>query len=162
GSHVVFAGGRFSPQTAGGRELLAHELTHVVQQGDAAPGSVGIGRPHDRFERDAAGAAGRAMAGHAAGPLSATPASVVQGEVVGAGTIQRQPDPAPEPPAADPAQTTTSGPSAGAVPAEYTGVLSRVAADKVWLVGDPTHARDTLIDKLDKGEHVTLTDPGLG
>jgi Domain of unknown function (DUF4157) len=32
GSHVVFGAGRFAPQTAEGRHLLAHELTHVVQQ----------------------------------------------------------------------------------------------------------------------------------
>lgn len=32
GSDVVFAPGRYSPQTTEGRHLLAHELTHVVQQ----------------------------------------------------------------------------------------------------------------------------------
>lgn len=32
GNNVVFAPGRFAPQTGEGRRLLAHELTHVVQQ----------------------------------------------------------------------------------------------------------------------------------
>lgn len=32
GSHIVFARGRFAPHTHDGRRLLAHELTHVVQQ----------------------------------------------------------------------------------------------------------------------------------
>jgi hypothetical protein len=32
GPHVVFARGRYAPETAAGRRLLAHELTHVVQQ----------------------------------------------------------------------------------------------------------------------------------
>jgi hypothetical protein len=32
GSHVVFARGAYAPDTAQGRRLLAHELTHVVQQ----------------------------------------------------------------------------------------------------------------------------------
>jgi hypothetical protein len=32
GNDVVFAPGRFAPQTIEGRRLLAHELTHVVQQ----------------------------------------------------------------------------------------------------------------------------------
>jgi hypothetical protein len=32
GSDVVFAPGRFAPQSSEGRHLLAHELTHVVQQ----------------------------------------------------------------------------------------------------------------------------------
>jgi hypothetical protein len=35
GSHVVFGAGQFAPDTIAGRRLLAHELTHVVQQ---APG----------------------------------------------------------------------------------------------------------------------------
>ncbi len=32
GSDIVFASGRYAPQTTEGRRLLAHELTHVVQQ----------------------------------------------------------------------------------------------------------------------------------
>ena len=32
GSHVVFGAGQFSPGTRAGRQLLAHELAHVVQQ----------------------------------------------------------------------------------------------------------------------------------
>jgi len=32
GSHVVFGAGRYNPSTPGGQRLLAHELTHVVQQ----------------------------------------------------------------------------------------------------------------------------------
>ncbi|GLH76288.1 hypothetical protein SSBR45G_11960 [Bradyrhizobium sp. SSBR45G] len=33
GRDVVFGSGHYAPQTAAGRRLLAHELTHVVQQG---------------------------------------------------------------------------------------------------------------------------------
>lgn len=33
GNDVVFGSGRFAPQTNAGQRLLAHELTHVVQQG---------------------------------------------------------------------------------------------------------------------------------
>ena len=33
GNDIVFDDGRFTPQTSEGRSLLAHELTHVVQQG---------------------------------------------------------------------------------------------------------------------------------
>jgi hypothetical protein len=32
GSSVVFGAGQFAPQTSQGRQLLAHELTHVIQQ----------------------------------------------------------------------------------------------------------------------------------
>ena len=33
GNHVVFGRGNYQPHTGAGRHLLAHELTHVVQQG---------------------------------------------------------------------------------------------------------------------------------
>lgn len=35
GSDIVFASGQYAPATSRGRRLLAHELTHVVQQGNA-------------------------------------------------------------------------------------------------------------------------------
>ncbi len=34
GNHVVFGRGQYQPHTAVGRHLLAHELTHVAQQGE--------------------------------------------------------------------------------------------------------------------------------
>jgi hypothetical protein len=37
GKDIVFGAGRYAPQTNEGRELLAHELTHVVQQTASAP-----------------------------------------------------------------------------------------------------------------------------
>jgi hypothetical protein len=39
GNHIAFAEGRYSPDTANGKRLLAHELAHVIQQrrGGAAP-----------------------------------------------------------------------------------------------------------------------------
>jgi Domain of unknown function (DUF4157) len=47
GRNIVFGAGRFAPETQEGRRLLAHELTHVVQQGSAAPNSHSIaGRLH--------------------------------------------------------------------------------------------------------------------
>lgn len=43
GEHVVFSRGAYRPETSGGRELLAHELAHVLQQQGAAPaGSLAI------------------------------------------------------------------------------------------------------------------------
>ena len=36
GNHIVFGNGQLQPQASDGRRLLAHELTHVVQQGAAA------------------------------------------------------------------------------------------------------------------------------
>jgi hypothetical protein len=41
GSHIAFAAGQYAPGTEEGDLLLAHELTHVVQQGgEASPGVV--------------------------------------------------------------------------------------------------------------------------
>jgi hypothetical protein len=39
GRDIVFGSGQFAPGTHGGRRLLAHELTHVVQQSAHAPGT---------------------------------------------------------------------------------------------------------------------------
>ena len=39
GNHIFFGAGQFQPQSQQGKQLLAHELTHVVQQG-AANGPV--------------------------------------------------------------------------------------------------------------------------
>jgi len=36
GSDIFFRQGEYNPASSGGQELLAHELTHVVQQGGAA------------------------------------------------------------------------------------------------------------------------------
>ena len=40
GAHVVFAAGQFQPSTHEGRRLLAHELTHVVQQWHGAAPAI--------------------------------------------------------------------------------------------------------------------------
>jgi hypothetical protein len=40
GEHVFFGRDKFQPQSAGGRELIAHELTHTIQQGAAVQASV--------------------------------------------------------------------------------------------------------------------------
>jgi hypothetical protein len=61
GRHVVFGTGRFAPGTTAGLELLAHELTHVVQQGGAdAPGTqpLTVGPAGDPAEHQADGHAG--------------------------------------------------------------------------------------------------------
>lgn len=37
GSDIVFGAGQYAPSQPQGQELLAHELTHVIQQGASAP-----------------------------------------------------------------------------------------------------------------------------
>ncbi|MBN1209737.1 MAG: DUF4157 domain-containing protein [Myxococcaceae bacterium] len=55
GEHVVFGHDRYQPNTEQGRKLLAHELTHTVQQKMAGPVAGGIesGRPGDPAEAEA-------------------------------------------------------------------------------------------------------------
>ncbi len=46
GGHIYFGPGEYRPDSAAGLHLLAHELTHVVQQGRAGPGvSSRAGQP---------------------------------------------------------------------------------------------------------------------
>ena len=57
GSDIFFQGGNYSPGTSAGKELLAHELTHVVQQQGATPSGSGPDRvtsPNDASELEAA------------------------------------------------------------------------------------------------------------
>jgi Domain of unknown function (DUF4157) len=54
GSDVYFARGEYSPGSSGGQELLAHELTHVVQQRDASSsGPLQVSQPQDALETEA-------------------------------------------------------------------------------------------------------------
>jgi len=53
GSDVVFAAGQYRPGSPEGRHLLAHELTHVLQQGPAPAGELTLGSPHDSREHEA-------------------------------------------------------------------------------------------------------------
>jgi hypothetical protein len=57
GQDIFFREGAYDPHSSGGRQLIAHELTHVVQQssgavGDSA-GQMRVNPPDDAFERQA-------------------------------------------------------------------------------------------------------------
>jgi hypothetical protein len=56
GEDIFFGGGAYDPGSSGGQELLAHELTHVVQQGSGAVGGASrmtVNAPGDAFEQQA-------------------------------------------------------------------------------------------------------------
>jgi hypothetical protein len=70
GRDIVFGAGQYAPSTDYGRQTLAHELAHVVQQGNGrtqAPaddsGSRLVSDPSDDLEREADVASRRVMAG---------------------------------------------------------------------------------------------------
>lgn len=84
GADVVFQSGKYEPESDSGKRMLAHELTHVVQQrsgpvaGTAAPGGIKVSHPSDSFEQAAESTAERVMSpGQGApAPAAATPASI--------------------------------------------------------------------------------------
>ncbi len=105
GNDIVFGGDHYAPGTSTGKRMLAHELTHVVQQrsgpvdGTPAPGGVSISDPSDRFEQAAERSADRVMAGTTAGDTASAGASVQREEEEGMAAepaVQRQEQPAEE------------------------------------------------------------------
>ena len=89
GSDVVFQSGQYTPENDSGKRMLAHELTHVVQQrsgpvaGTPAEGGIKISHPSDRFEQAAESSADRVMSAQPASPAAASPAPA---------SVQRQDD----------------------------------------------------------------------
>jgi Domain of unknown function (DUF4157) len=81
GGDVAFAEGRYRPQSADGKRLLAHELAHVVQQrrGGSQP-ALDQQAPHELAADQAAGAVAQG-----AGPVAVAGATAVG--------VAREPDP---------------------------------------------------------------------
>src|SRR6266550_1741095 len=71
GNDVVFQSDKYSPDSDSGQRMLAHELTHVVQQrsgpvdGTPAAGGIKISHPSDSFEQAAESTADRVMSSQA-------------------------------------------------------------------------------------------------
>jgi hypothetical protein len=86
GNHIVFAQRQFDPHTRNGQTVLAHELTHVVQQRAGRVDGAGID-PNPSLEMEAHRTAEKVANGGTAG-LAATKSSA-QGASVN--TIQRLP-----------------------------------------------------------------------
>lgn len=74
GSDIFFKHGTYDTTSSGGKKLLAHELTHVVQQSGAGGGTpTTVTDPHDASERQADAVAQAVTASAGEGP-PATPA----------------------------------------------------------------------------------------
>jgi hypothetical protein len=90
--------------------MLAHELTHVVQQrsgpvdGTDSGGGIKVSDPSDRFEREASANADRVMSdpapaqstGQSAGPATATAQRHEEDETVQGAFVQREEAPEEE------------------------------------------------------------------
>jgi hypothetical protein len=79
GPNIVFQQDKYDPGSAAGQHMLAHELTHVVQQrsgpveGTDTGGGIKVSDPSDRFEREAS-----ANADHLMSQPTPAPAPAVQ------------------------------------------------------------------------------------
>ena len=70
GNDIFFRDGAYNPSSSEGQHLIAHELTHVVQQGASMPsvqGKMTVNDPNDQYEAEADHVADKVMAqtGHA-------------------------------------------------------------------------------------------------
>ncbi len=63
---IVFGANEYAPQTDSGCRLLAHELTHVVQQRAGVQLSSGVGQAGDAYERQADAVANQVVNGRSA------------------------------------------------------------------------------------------------
>jgi hypothetical protein len=115
GHDIVFAENRYAPDTAVGRRLLAHELTHVVQQsGRLSGGRLAINSAGDAHEREADAVAARIMAGSSAGPVGTAAPPLLQRQT----------------PENDPEKKPAEQKEAGEVIAEGLKTVAEQAADE--------------------------------
>jgi hypothetical protein len=85
GQDVVFGSGQYEPGTEKGARLLAHELTHVVQQADSGPATTqtakAISEPNDAAEVEADSVAEQVLSGDAAVEVNQSPNAALHAEL---------------------------------------------------------------------------------
>ena len=124
GNDITFAPGRYDPASRRGRELLAHELAHVVQQ-----------RRGGGVSTEAEARADRAASAAAAGRYVS--ATTLGGAPVG---VQTKPGDGPEPEAEKKPEAETKKEDEGRTFQSYTKVLDKFALDKDTLTAG--HLKD--------------------
>ena len=151
GRNVVFGAGRYAPALAAGRELLAHELAHVVQQ-DGAPSALGrlsVMRSDESAEREARSAAAAIASGKSFRPQTRSGLALV-----------RQRDPR-VPADAGPARRAPAAPTARATsPATVGG--GGLAASLTNVTAKLVHTGATdVVTAQRNGTKVDLRAPGV-
>ncbi|MEQ0563477.1 DUF4157 domain-containing protein [Amycolatopsis sp. NEAU-NG30] len=150
GSDIVFSGDRYSPGTSAGRELLAHELTHVRQQrlgpvsGTDRGDGVLVSDPADHEEQEAA----RTGAAVAAGSVAAVGSSGVAART-GATPVTGSPSVA-----------ARTGAAAGSVATPVSGSLGVAGRPVVQTV--PTVTKVVAPAAVGVGKSVTVTATAAG
>lgn len=142
GQHTVFAAGRYAPGTSAGKHLLAHELTHTIQQQrtqvPAVQGKLSVSSPTDASEIEADAVADAIIHGAKPAIAAAPGESQLARQSPGDAGEQETPTPTPAPSATDAVPTggDAGAPDAGApdagtpapaCPIVATGTLSEVS-----------------------------------
>ena len=92
GSDIFFRGGSYNPASSQGQKLLAHELTHVVQQRNSPPPSeMTVSSPDDASEVEAAEVADSFSAGSAE-PAAVSRAAMDEEELQGSFVDRAMPE----------------------------------------------------------------------
>lgn len=110
GRDIVFGAGQYAPKTFTGRRLLAHELTHVMQQRRGSPFSTTLryDTPHSAAEQEA-----DRIATHV---TTASLPSQIKPTIAAAPTLHRQSAGEPEPTTEATPETVTAGETETATP----------------------------------------------
>lgn len=85
GNDVFFGGGKYAPQTMAGKQLLAHELAHTIQQRNGlrpASAPIRVSEPSAHWEQQADSAAHEVIHGRVSGALSAAPLMLARAPAV--------------------------------------------------------------------------------
>jgi hypothetical protein len=83
GRNIVFASGQYAPHTADGRKLIAHELTHVIQQGTQISVPASVPLAIDTSGEPAADRASeKVMSGQSAGHVGSGYATSIQRQLL--------------------------------------------------------------------------------
>jgi hypothetical protein len=75
GHHVVFGAGQYAPGTVQGRRLIAHELTHVLQQSGSSGATLGLVQRDDKHPTSTASKPAPSKAAAPPAPAGPAPAS---------------------------------------------------------------------------------------
>jgi uncharacterized protein DUF4157 len=90
---IVFGVGEYAPHTGSGLRLLAHELTHVVQQRAGVHLRDGLGQASDVYEQHADAVAALVVQGKPAASLLRPAVGTGQAALRSPGALQKQEDP---------------------------------------------------------------------
>ncbi len=146
GRDVVFGAGQFQPGTTHGNKLLAHELTHTIQQRgqSSLQGKLEVGPANDRYEQEAdQQALAVSESRQAAVPSPST-----------AALIQRQT--APATPTAVPSPLASPGTGSSQTPlTEDLGQTEAVTPQNPRLVGFADKVKSMLLTNLNTYINVT-------